>query len=232
MNQHANSGIAGDSLYTHLNTTGDGKGILAAYGGVGFIYSLASNTSDMLIKILQDFFQAYALGREFNAGLAKVNKQVTIMDQFAADTQPLPQVVVTSMPADNMAISLGDKQGQQAFDDELYEVFGGQALINTTLELYDSGKPNVEKLADVIFLSLMYYVHMHMQIQYLTIDKPKIRFSNAVKITDTGLGGELYRINLTMPIITEWKQFMQIETVDVEKMQREITVTDGDTSLR
>lgn len=214
INPMMSSGLAGDSLLTHLNTGGDKKASISNYTGTTFIFSMSEQVSDMLITVLQDYFQATDLTKELNTDLAKVLKEVTVLDQFTSDSVRLPQVVVSSLPADSIPLSLGNRIGQETYEDEIYDVYGGNVILNTTIEMYDSGKPNVHKLADMVFLGLMQYVPMRMGQLKMTMDVAKVRFSNANRITGTNVGGEIYKIPLTIPIISEWRQYMKIETVD------------------
>ena len=216
VDQKAGDGIAGDTLYTKLNTTADSTGVLSKYSGVTFIYSLSETVSDRIIMVLQDFFKAYPLGIAFNSALQKVAKQVNITDQFSADTIGLPQVVVNSMPMDTQPISLGNKLGKETYNDHIYEVYSGIVNINTTFELYDSGKPNVGKLADIILLALMQYVREQLKSTYMTLHLNP-RFSNPTKV-NTSVDG-IYRSTITVQIITEWNQYMEIETVDADTIR-------------
>jgi hypothetical protein len=223
VNPRAMSGVSGDTQYTHLNTAADTqKGTLSPYTGSTFIYALTGETSDRLIKVLQDFFNKDTLCRELNAKLGKVNKEVTVVDQYMIDTVGLPQIVVSSNPVDNIADSLGDRIGQEEYESELFYVYGGRANVNTTIELYDSGKPNVENLADLVFLGLMHFVYYNMMQTMMFIEKPKIRFSNATRSTTTA-GGEVYQIKLTVPIQTQWRQYFKIDTIDIDKIEQSIT---------
>lgn len=223
VNPRAMSGVSGDTTYTHLNTTGDTQqGTLSPYTGSTFIFSLASDTSDRLIKVLQDFFNKDTLCKELNAKLGKVNKEVTVVDQFMIDTVGLPQIVVSSNPVENIAESFGNRIGQEQYGDELFYVYGGRANINTTIELYDSGKPNVESLADLVFLGLMHFAYYNLMQTAMFIETPKIKFTNATRSTNT-TGGEIYQIKLTLPIQTEWRQYFKIDTIDIEKIEQSIT---------
>jgi len=224
------SGLAGDTLLTHLNTSGDNRANVSDYSSVTFIFGLSEQVSDMLIKVLQDFFQATTLGTAFNAHLGKVNKEVNILDQFTPDTVRLPQVVVSSLPVDHTPISLGNRLGQQTYFEEIFDVYGGQVRLNTTIEIYDSGKPNVHSLTDIIFLSLMQYVPMRMGAAQITVDHAKTRFTNATKVTGDKVGGGVYRIPLVVPIISEWRQYMKIDTVDADTLRT--TPTNPSTSLK
>jgi hypothetical protein len=208
------SGLAGDTLLTRLNTTGDKRSEVSRYTGTTFVFGMSYQVSDYLIKVLQDYFQATSLTKELNERLGSVNKQVTVLDQFTPDTIGLPQVVVTSMPADSMALSFGNRLGRDTYNDELYDIYGGQITMNSTIEVYDSGKPNVHELADIVFLGLMQYVLMRMQAQQMILDTTRVRFTNANRITGDKVGGEVYRIPIVVPIVSEWRQYMKIETVD------------------
>lgn len=214
----AGSGIAGDSLLTQLNMTADvEKGSIATFSGCEFIFGLSEETSKALIYVLQDFFQATNLGKNFNEKLKKVKKEVVVMDEFAPDTQRLPQVVVRSIPVDHTPVSFGNALGMQVVNDQVFEIYGGLATLNTTIDIYDQGKPNTCALADVVFLSLMQYVRDRLQLQNLTI-QPNIRFTNATRVNAALVGGELYRISLTLTIIGNWRQYLEIETVDADKI--------------
>ena len=213
-NTMMSSGLAGDSLLTHLNTTGDSRGALSKYASTTFIFSMSEQVSDLLITSLQDFFQSDELAKELNNKLSLVEKEICVVDQFSTDTTRFPQVVVSSLPVDGIPLSLGNRLGKETYEDEIFDVYGGHVTMNTTIELYDSGKPNVHKLADLVFLSLMQYIPMKLQAVKMTPDIAKVRFSNANKVTGTNLGGEIYKIPLTIPITAEWRQYMKIETVD------------------
>lgn len=227
MTPRTNSGIAGDTLYSHLNMTGNQqRTVMGWYSGVTFIFGLSYQVSDMVIKVLQDFFQATTLGRDFNTHLNKVNKEVVILDQFAADTRPLPQVVVSSLPVDAVPLSLGNRLGQETYENELFDVYGGQVKLATTLEVYDGGKPNVHQLADVVFLAMMQYVPFRLGAMQMIVDVANVRFTNATRVTGSNVGGELYSIRLTFPIISEWRQYMEILTVDSAVIRAESTKPD------
>ena len=223
VNPRAMSGVGGDTQYTHLNTTADTQqGTLSPYFSSTFVYALSGDVSDRLIEVLQDFFNKDSLCRELNNKLGKVNKEVTIVDQFNIDTVGLPQIVVSSNPIDNIPDSFGDRIGQEQYLDELFYVYGGRANVNTTIELYDSGKPNVEQLADLVFLGMMHFVYYSMMQTMMFIEKPKIRFSNATR-SSTTTGGETYQIKFTVPIQTQWRQYFKIDTIDIEKIEQDIT---------
>jgi hypothetical protein len=218
------SGIAGDSQVTHLNMTADvNRGDLGVFSGCDFIFGLSEGVSKQLIYVLQDFFQAVKLGKEFNDKLKRVNKEVVIMDEFAPDTQLLPQVVVQSIPVDHTPISLGNALGPATVNDQLFEVFGGTANMSTTLSIYDSGKANTCALADIIFLALMQYVPMRLGQQEMTV-QPQVRFTNATKVTGPKVGGDVYKITLTVMIVGNWRQYLEIETVGTGSLQSEPTV--------
>jgi hypothetical protein len=229
MNPKSASGLAGDTLLTHLNTTGDSRGSSGKYTDSTFIFGLSYQVSDLLIKVFQDYFQSNSLVKTLNTKLAKVNKEVSILDQFTPDTMRLPQIVVTSLPVDHIPLSFGNRIEQVTYDDHVYDVYGGQVNIGSTIEIYDSGKPNVHELADLVFLGLMQYVPMRMGTSQIIVDTAKVRFANATKTT-SGLGGDVYRINLTVPLISEWRQYFEIETVDVETIRN--TITCEETNLK
>ena len=219
----AGSGIAGDTLVHHLNMTADvERGSMAEFSGCEFIFSLSEDVSKQVINVLQDFFQATKLGRMFNNRLKKVNKEVIIMDEFAPDTQPMPQVVVKSIPVDHTPVSLGNRLGMEPFGDQLFVVYGGLATMNTTLDIYDTGKASVCALADVIFLSLMQYVRDRLAQLTITI-QPQIRFTTAQKITGLTVGGEVYRISLSVTIVSNWKQFLEVDTVSTDTIETQPT---------
>jgi len=223
VNPRSNSGVSGDTLYTHLNPTGDVQaGTLSPYSGSVSIFSLATDTSDRLIKVLQDFFNTDTLCKALNAKLGKVNKEVTIVDQYMIDIRGLPQIVVSSNPVENISDSFGDRIGYEEYGDELFYVYGGRANINTTIELYDSGKPNVEELAEIVFLGLSHFVYYNLMQTMQFIDKSKIKFSNATRST-TATGGEVYQIKLTMPIMTQWRTYFKADTTGIEEIEQTIT---------
>lgn len=224
MTPRSNSGVTGDTLYTHLNTTADQQNTVSGwYGGVTFVFGLSYQVSDTLIKVLQDFFQATTMGRDFNTHLNKVNKEVVIMDQFAPDMRPIPQIVVSSLPMDTVPLSLGNRLGQDTYNNEIYDVYGGQVRMAATLEIYDSGKPNVHQLADVVFLAMMQYVPFRLGALQMIVDIANVKFTNATRITGTNVGGEIYAIKMTFPIISEWRQYMEILTVDSDVIRAEST---------
>jgi len=224
LDPRAGSGIAGDSLVHHLNMTADpGKADLASYSGCTFIFGLSEEISKQVIYVLQDFFQATTMGRTFNDRLKKVNKEVVIMDEFAPDTQLLPQVVIKSVPVDHTPVSLGNRLGQETYGAQVFDVYGGLATLSTAIDLYESGKPNVCALADVVFLAFMQYVRDRLVPQGITI-QPQIRFSAATKVTGLAVGGDVYRLSLNVNIIGNWKQYMEIQTVDTSSFESTITV--------
>jgi hypothetical protein len=225
LNQKSGSGIAGDTLNTQLNTTANStESIISLLAGPTFIFSLSEAVSLRMIQCLQDFFQIAPLGRDFNQKLWSVNKEVIIQDQFNTDSQALPQIVVTSVPVDSVPISLGNKLGREEYNGHLYDVYGGNANMATTLEIYDNGKVNVSKLADIVFLSLMQYVKESMQASQMFI-QPQIRFTAAAKINASPvLGGAVYRIPLVVPVVSEWRQYMEIITVGTAGITTEPTV--------
>lgn len=224
VNERMGSGIAGDALQTVLNTTANNsQAVLPLVSGPTFIFSLAEDVTARLIQCLQDFFQATSLGRTLRDTLGKVNKEVIVQDQYSSlDSQLLPQIVVTSVPGDHVPLSLGNKLGEEIYMDHLYRVYGGNVNITATLELYDSGKRNVCALADLVFLSLMEYVPEHMRRTGMTV-QPQVKFNKATK-TNTSVGGEVYFVPITVPIIAEWRQYMEINTVTTTQMRSEATV--------
>ena len=220
----AGSGLAGDSLVHHLNMTADpGKASIGSYSGCTFIFGLSEEVSKQVIYVLQDFFQATSLGRQFNDRLKKVNKEVIIMDEFAPDTQLLPQVVVRSTPVDHTPVSLGNRLGQETYGSQIFDVYGGLATLSTTIDIYEIGKPNVCALADVIFLSFMQYVRDRLLALQITT-QPQIKFTAATRVTGLTVGGEVYKLSLAVPIVSNWKQYLEIETVGAESMETQITV--------
>ena len=226
LNQRSGSGIAGDTLNTQLNTTANStQSVLSLLSGPTFIFGLSESVSTRMIQCLQDFFQATSLGRDFNTKLHSVNKEVIIQDQFsAADSQSLPQIVVASVPVDSVPVSLGNRIGQEEYNSHLYNVYGGNANLATTLEIYDSGKVNVCQLADIVFLSLMQYVKDSMESSYMFI-QPQIRFTSVSKVNSSPvLGGAIYRITLSVPIVSEWRQYMEVVTVESSAIVNEPTV--------
>jgi hypothetical protein len=219
----AGSGVAGDSLHRHLNMAADiDRGNLGIYTGCTFIFGLSEEVSTKVIDVLQDFFQATPIGRAFNERLKKSNKEVVILDEFALDTQSLPQVVVTAVPADNLPVSLGNRLGTETYGTQLFDVYGGLINMNVTLDLYDSGKPNVCQLADIIFLSFMQYVRDRLIPCGIT-SQPQVKFTKATKVNGVVVGGEVYKISLNVPVVSEWKQYLEIETVDVESIETQPT---------
>lgn len=223
------SGLAGDTALTYLNTTGDKRGGVSNYASTTFVFGLSYQVSDAVIKILQDFFHATELGRSFNTALAKVKKEVCVLDQYAQDTVQLPQIVVNSIPADNVQLSFGNRLGQDTYGDEIYDVYGGQVQMSTTVEIYESGKPNVHALADAVFLAFMQYVPDRL-LPLLIIQDRKVRFSSARRMPENTVGGEVYRIAFTLQLTSEWRQYMKIETVDMDKIN--VTATKPETSIR
>lgn len=227
------SGLAGDTLLTRINSTGDQhRADVSNFYSTTFVYGMSYQVSDMLIKVLQDYFQSNDLTTELNTELAKVNKEVVVLDQFTPDTVTLPQIIVSSLPADHIPLSFGNRIGQETFTDsessteEIYDVYGGDVLLNTTLELYDSGKPNVHRLADIVFLGLMQYVSMRLGNAFMTLDLSRVRFANATRVTGTGVGGELYRIPITFGVRSEWRQYFKHHTVDVSAIRNSISEED------
>jgi hypothetical protein len=227
LNQKSGSGIAGDTLDTQLNTTANNTAAkLALYGDTKFIFGLSEDISTRMIQVLQDFFQADSLGRRYNRKLGEVNKEVIIQDQFSvADTQQLPQVVVTAVPVDALPVSLGNKLGEEEYGDQLFSVYGGNVTTNVILEIYDNGKPAVCKLADIVFLSMMEYVKEHMQISFMTV-QPQIRFSQPTKVNATVVGGAVYKLTLSVPVVAEWRQYREIVAVESTAIQNDITGED------
>ena len=230
VNPKVASGLAGDTLLTHLNTTGDKRSEVSTYSGTTFIFGMSQQVSDVLIKVLQDYFQATTFTQAINTHLGRVNKEVSVLDQFTPDTVRLPQIIVSSLPVDHTPISLGNRLGQDTYGEQLFDIYGGQITMSTTIEIYDSGKPNVHELADMVFLGLMQYVSMRMMASQMIVDTTKVRFTNATRVTGAAVGGEVYRIPLVVPIISEWRQYMEIETVDSEEIIEE--GTKPDTSLK
>lgn len=222
VNQRAPNGVAGDTLNNPINSTGDTAGVLDVYGGTSFIYSMSEEITTSLIEILQDFFMAYPLGKAFNDSLSKVNKSVIIKDTFSVDSQQLPQVVIQSAPADHMPLSFGNKQGTEQYNDKEYITFSGNLNIVVSLNIYDSGKPNVAKLADIVFLAFMYYVPMAMNRRFL-FPQPQVRFTNPVKQTGNNLGGDVFMNTLTVPIISEWHQYFEIAAPELAEIRQEIS---------
>ena len=220
----AGSGIAGDSLVHHLNMTADiGKGQLSNYADCTFIFGLSEEVSKQFIYVLQDFFQSNKLGQAYNDKLKKTGKEVIIMDEWALDTQLLPQIVVKSMPVDNIPVSLGNRLGKEEFENQIFETYGGMANLATSLDIYAQGKAAVCSLADIVFLSLMQYVKDRLMQVNISV-QPQIRFSSANKVTGVSVGGEVYRISLSVPVIGEWKQYLEIETVDTNSIVHQPTV--------
>jgi len=230
INQFPASGLAGDTLVTKINTTGDDRSDVNNYYSTTFIFGLSYQVSDYLITVLQDYFQSNDLTKALNTRLGKVHKQVTVLDEFTPDTIGLPQIVVKSMPAESMPISLGNRIGKDTYGDEIFDVYGGQVLMNTTLEIYDSGKSSVHELADLVFLGIMQYIPNRLQTKQMIIDQARIRFANATRVTGTNVGGEVYRIPLTLPIRSEWRQYMKINTVDIDTIRN--VPTPPETSLK
>lgn len=229
--QKAGSGLAGDTLYNHINTTGDKRGAVSKYEGITFIFGLSESVSDRLIKILQDYFMIDTLGLAFNAALAKVNKEVVVLDEFNKDTMNLPQIVINAVPSDNVPLSLGNKLGMESFGDYDYDVYGGDVNHNVTISLYDAGKPNVQQLADIVFLALMQYIPTNMATTFMHV-QPQVRFSNATKQSGDRLGGEYYLVRVTVPIRSEWRQFMKIDAVDTGTIRETASVDGGVTPLK
>jgi len=226
LNQRSGSGVAGDTLNTQLNTTANNtKSVIELCSGPTFIFGLSEAVSERMIQCLQDFFQVAPIAQEFNRKLWSVNKEVIIQDQFSVmDSQSLPQIVVTSVPVDAVPLSLGNRLGQEEYNDRLYEVYGGNANLAVTLEIYDSGKVNVSQLADIVFLGMMQYVSDMMRATMMTI-QPQIRFTNASKVNASPVvGGALFRITLTIPVVGEWRQYMEITTVNTTTIVHEPTV--------
>jgi len=223
MDPRAGSGLAGDSLLHHLNMTANvEKGGLAEYTDCTFIFGLSETVSSHVIYALQDFFQATKMGRAFNDRLKKVNKEVVIMDEFAPDTQRLPQVVVKSIPTDHVPVSLGNRLGKETFREQLFDVYGGMANMSTSIDIYESGKANVCALADVIFLSFMQYVRDRL-IRINITPQPQVKFSSAAKVSGPLVGGDVYRITLVVPISSTWKQYLEIETPGVSSFESQST---------
>ena len=224
VNQRAPNGVAGDTLSKPINSTGDVVGVLELYAGMSFIYSLSDEVSNSIIEALQDFFMAYPLGKAFNDSLAPVNKSVIIKDSFSADAQQLPQIVIQSTPAEHIPLHLGNKQGMETFNDRVFETYGGNVNIATSLNIYDSGKPNVARLADVVFLAFMYYVPMVLRRRYMFV-QPQVKFTNPTKQTGTALGGDVFMNTLSVPVITDWHQYFELATPEQDTIRTEMTQT-------
>ena len=62
----------------------------------------------------------------------------------------------------------------------------------------------------------------------MIVDVTKVKFTNATKVTGNNIGGELYSIRLTLPIRSEWRQFMQIDTMDMGAIVTESTKPETD----
>ena len=231
VNLRSKTGIAGDTLYQRMNLTADQMAEISLYTGVEFIYGLSESVSTRLIQVLQDFFMAYPIGKAFNAALKNVNKEVIILDDFAPDTQQLPQVVVNSMPQESMPVSLGNRVGREEYGELLFDVHQGLVNIATTWSIYEVDKPSLGRLADVLFLAFMQYVPYNMRRTGMT-PQPKISFTNPGKLTGTKLGGSVFMSRMNVLIVSEWMQYMEIETIDTEKIEHQPSVEGGETPLR
>jgi hypothetical protein len=227
VNLRAPNGVAGDTLAKPINTTADAGpganlGVLDVYGGMSFIYALSEEVSKSLVEVLQDFFMAYPLGAAFNTTLAKVNKSVIIKENFSADTQQLPQVVIQSTPAEHIPLHLGNKQGVETFEDKDYITYSGDVNVATSLNIYDSGILNVQKLSDVVFLAFMYYVPACLSRRFM-FPQPQVRFTNPTKVTGQNIGGEVFRNTLTVPIRTSWHQYFEVAAPNLAALRYTIT---------
>lgn len=224
VNQRMGSGIAGDALQTVLNTTANNtQAVLESLSGPTFIFGLSEDVTSRLITFLQDFLQSNSLGKTLRERLGKVNKEVIVQDQYTSmDSQLLPQIVVTSVPVDGIPLSFGNRLGEEIYMDHLYVVYGGNVLISASLEIYDSGKRNVCELADLVFLSLMEYIPGRMKQVNMTV-QPQVKFTKATK-ANTAVGGEVYVVTVSVPIIAEWRQYMEVNAVSTTQMRTEATV--------
>lgn len=208
------SGVAGDTLVTTINTTAatDQAGI-GVFGEPVFVFGLSEQVSARFIQVIQDFFNRNPLCRTLNTKLAKVNKEVKILDCFAPDTQSLPQIVVSSMPVTHSPISLGNRLGMQEVDGHAYMVYGGNLAIESQIELYELGKTNICDLADLLFLGLMQYIPFCMA-QTQIVVQPNIRFTPASEYRKAAIDGEVFKLTLTVPVVSEWRQYMEIGSSD------------------
>ena len=232
-NQRAGSGIAGDTLYTSMNPSGNRTGEGSQWGGIGFIYTLSEQVSEQLITIIQDYFQAYPLGQQYLAHLALANKEVVVTDEFVKDGVQLPQVVVQGMPADAFPLSFGNKLGYETYMDHKYQVYGGHAVFNATIAVYEGSMRSCKELVDILFLGFMYYIKIRLQTLFTWPEDSKLRFSNPTKMapasgTATGVGSEMYVSRFSVNLRTEWKQFFEIVSPEMAGIKHTGSVEDSD----
>lgn len=219
--QFAGNGIAGDTLYSKMSTAADRNGIITPAIRKTNIFSLASDFSDFLIKSIQDYFQYEETCRDINVKLAKVNKQITVLDQYALDTIGLPQIVVASNPVKHSAHSFGNRMGTEEYNGQLFEVWGGRANISSNIEIWDTGKPNVEELADLLFLGLSTDINNSLMVQNVFLDIAAISYTNA-KRSNMRIGGETFVITMSVPATSEWRQYIEHAPLEGEEIRQTI----------
>jgi hypothetical protein len=223
VNQKSGSGISGDTLYSSLNIAAGNRATIDAFSSCSFIFTLSEEISNLTVEILQDFFKRYPLGITFNRELKKVNKELTIVASYSDQTQNVPQVTVESLPVDGVPVSLGNRNGLvEDAQGHLYEHYTGLANLNTTLSIRDTGKRNVAKLADVLFLALMQFVPFHMGTRFVNV-RPQVKFSNPIKETGSKLGGEIYLTKLNVIMDAEWHQYMEVVAPTVDGIEVDST---------
>ena len=232
VSQRALSGVGGDTLYSSLNMSGDkGRAVSSVYGDANFIYTLSEELSEKLIEIIQDYFNSYSLTKTYQQNLAKVNKEVIVLDEFAPDTVSLPQIVVQAMPADNFPLSLGNNLGRTTYMGHFYDVFGGRATFKSTLAIYDGSLNSCKKLVDILFLGFSYYIKKRLEAIQIW-PEVKISFSNPTKMAVPGsavttVGSEMYVSKFSFNISTDWRQFFEIVGPDVAGMKHTGDVEDS-----
>jgi len=233
VDQRAGSGVTGDTLYTNMNPVGDRTGESSLYSGIGFIYTLSEEVSEQLIMIIQDYFSAYPLGQQYLAKLALANKEVTVTDEFVTDGVQLPQIVVQGMPADAFPLSFGNKLGYETYKGHKYLAYGGHAIFNATISVYDGSMRSCKELVDILFLGFMHYIKARLQALYTWPEDSKIRFSNPTKMapangTVTGVGSEMYVSRFSLNLSTEWKQFFEISAPELAGIKHTGSAEDSD----
>jgi hypothetical protein len=184
---------------------------------MAFIFSLSEEVSSRMVEVLQDFFNAYPLGKEFQDSLVKAHKEVRITDTNPTDQQQYPLIVVESIPNESVPVSLGNVLGYEEYNERNYVVYGGNANVNTTLRIYDTGKVGAGKLADVVFLALMHYAMMELKRSFIFL-QPQVRFTKPTKLTGTNLGGDVWMCTVNVPIVTEWRQYFEQVVLELEKV--------------
>lgn len=229
----AGSGLSGDTLYSSMNTVGDKTAEITNFTGVEFIYALSDQVSESIIEVMQDFFNAYPLGKTFQNRLKEVGKEVVVLDEFSPDTVNIPQIVVSGMPADNIPLGFGNKLGEIDYNGHHYVRIGGDANFNSTVSVYEGSMQSCKKLVDVVFLGFMFYIKMRLQSQQIWPEDTKLRFTNPTKVSSAGgnigrVGGEVYSSKITFNIRTHWDQFFEVSGPDLEGLVFQGSSEDSD----